>query len=812
VSELRLVLLGNNWSLKASVGNLLLRTTEFTEHDKCVKGKGTIQDKELTVICSSDQQFNDISQQDLQQFIQDIKDLSSSGPHVFLLVLQPEDFTEEQKHRLESVLESFSEQAFQHSLVLMFRSRAKTPGSMEKYMRQTHIRDMISRCRYRYLWMDHTDLYKNDLKEFKHKVLFSRIFDMLKEKHADDLSSKKPSLNLLRLVLLGNNWSLKASVGNLLLRKTEFTEHDKCVKGKGTIQGKELTVICSSDQQFNNISQQDLKQFIQDIKDLSSSGPHVFLLVLQPEDFTEEQKRSLESVLESFSEQAFHHSLVLMFRPETETPGSMEKYMRQTHIRDMISRCRYRYLWMDHTDLHPNDLKEFKHKELFSRIGDMLKENNADDLSSKKPSLNLVLFGMRGAGKTSAAMSILGRSELCEASPGKCAKHEGEVCGWRVSLVELPPLSGKPMETVKQLCLNCISLCAPEGVHAFILVLPGPLTDEDKEEVEILQKTLSAQVRDFTVGLISVSSNAAAVAATVDSRNTGVNLEELGQICGGGALCLNIRDPQKVTELMDTVDKLTQGGTRAYSKDLFLEALIEEAPKSPEMNLSLKSLRIALIGKRSRAIANTILGVKHFQPKAILKQANMSYEKVSRMVHDRTVTMAITHPLSSDEELHRCISELSPGPHALLLLLPIGNINKQDLDSLQLIKNRLGEKMADYAMIVFTNGESLDEDYTIDNYIEECSDFFKDMLKQCNGRYQVLNKSETNRTQVAELLTKIDEMAHENSYFTKEMLEMKDIQDQLKEAQMKIQERTDEKENTETQLEQLKEKTFWLKI
>uniref|UniRef100_A0A3B4AP79 AIG1-type G domain-containing protein n=1 Tax=Periophthalmus magnuspinnatus TaxID=409849 RepID=A0A3B4AP79_9GOBI len=201
---------------------------------------------------------------------------------------------------------------------------------------------------------------------------------------------------------------------------------------------------------------------------------------------------------------------------------------------------------------------------------------------------------------------------------------------------------------------------------------------------------------------------------------------------------------------MDTVDKLTQGG----------------------------SLRIALIGKRSRAIANTILGVKHFpliQPKAIC-------EKVSRMVHGRTVTMLITPPLYndsfSDEQLSKCVSELSPGPHVYLLLLPIGNIDKQDKDSLQLIKKRLREKVADYVFIVFTNGELLEEDYTIENYIEECDDSVKDILNECKSRYHVLNnKTETNRTQVAELLDKIDKMTQENScnYFTKEMLKMKEL-------------------------------------
>ncbi|KAJ0019108.1 hypothetical protein NQD34_006677 [Periophthalmus magnuspinnatus] len=149
-------------------------------------------------------------------------------------------------------------------------------------------------------------------------------------------------LSELRLVLLGNDWTLKNSVGKLLLGKTDFwvsdllTHHDKCVKGCGTFEDKPVTVIHAPDQLLSTTSQHELKQIIQDIKNLSVPGPHVFLLVLQPEDFTEQHKSRLQSVLESLSDQAFQHSLVLMYGPQAETPGSMEKYMRQTHIRDMI--------------------------------------------------------------------------------------------------------------------------------------------------------------------------------------------------------------------------------------------------------------------------------------------------------------------------------------------------------------------------------------------------------------------------------------------------------------------------------------------
>uniref|UniRef100_A0A3B4VQL2 GTPase IMAP family member 8 n=1 Tax=Seriola dumerili TaxID=41447 RepID=A0A3B4VQL2_SERDU len=66
-----------------------------------------------------------------------------------------------------------------------------------------------------------------------------------------------------------------------------------------------------------------------------------------------------------------------------------------------------------------------------------------------KPALNLVLCGRRGAGKTSAAEAILGQTELHSvSSSSECVKHQGEVRGRQVSLVELPALYGKPQEEV----------------------------------------------------------------------------------------------------------------------------------------------------------------------------------------------------------------------------------------------------------------------------------------------------------------------------------------------------------------------------
>ncbi|MEQ2272211.1 hypothetical protein XENORESO_016676 [Xenotaenia resolanae] len=184
---------------------------------------------------------------------------------------------------------------------------------------------------------------------------------------------------------------------------------------------------------------------------------------------------------------------------------------------------------------------------------DEVQEKTTDSLNG--PSLNLVLFGKRGAGKTSAAKAILGQTDLHSASnSSECVRNQGQVCGRWVSLVELPALYGEAQQKVMEESFRCISLCDPEGVHAFILVLPvGPLTDEDKGELQTLQATFSSRVNDFTMVLFTVESDPAAPDVVNFLENK--DIQKLCQSCGGRYDVLNIKDQQQIPELMEKVEK-----------------------------------------------------------------------------------------------------------------------------------------------------------------------------------------------------------------------------------------------------------------
>ncbi|MCJ8749375.1 hypothetical protein PDJAM_G00175370 [Pangasius djambal] len=107
-----------------------------------------------------------------------------------------------------------------------------------------------------------------------------------------------PIMSKLRIILLGKSLSQTSSVGNFILGRSAFeTEDPPCSAElltsesvRGHEEGRDVTII-NTPQLFDpKLSQEELSQRINECVSLSEPGPHAFLLVVQPHDFTQKDR------------------------------------------------------------------------------------------------------------------------------------------------------------------------------------------------------------------------------------------------------------------------------------------------------------------------------------------------------------------------------------------------------------------------------------------------------------------------------------------------------------------------------------------
>ncbi|KAL7852866.1 hypothetical protein SRHO_G00186510 [Serrasalmus rhombeus] len=380
-----------------------------------------------------------------------------------------------------------------------------------------------------------------------------------------------PKMSELRIILMGKDGPENSRVGNTILGRDAFeTESPPSVKqhserARGKVQGRYITLINTPCLFETKLGQEELTWRVEESVSLCAPGPHVIVLILEPDSFTQIDRNRAHTVLRYLSEEARKYTMVLTTQI-METGTSVDA---ESTVQMLIAECSNRYLelsrfssaefvkmleeivhanegnltcevykeaplatesWHRFEDLEDEEakLETNKHKEaeehielkkptgkisVFSKVKTAVHTTSSafrKNVCAPKPRLNVMLFGREEETKALISNLLLDKNPKSHLGQRQvCVKQKAEVSGHLITLMEMPTLCNTQLseKEVMQKTRIFVSQCDP-GVHAFLRIIPeGHFTDEDKGEMEKIQTVFGSRVNNHMIVVIVQQSN-----------------------------------------------------------------------------------------------------------------------------------------------------------------------------------------------------------------------------------------------------------------------------------------------------------------
>ncbi|XP_064190227.1 GTPase IMAP family member 8-like [Anguilla rostrata] len=441
---------------------------------------------------------------------------------------------------------------------------------------------------------------------------------------------------------------------------------------------------------------------------------------------------------------------------------------------------------------------------------------------AKQPTeLRVVLLGSRNAGKSATGNTILGSEEFdIKKGTSKTVVKRASVEGTPITIVDTPGWwQGFSVRDTtkqgKQELTRSASLCPP-GPHVFLLVIDTDVafTERQREAVEEHLQLISGRVWNRTMILFSRADWLGAKSIEQHIEEEGKALQWLVEKCGNWYHALDNKNKDnkaQVAELLQKMKEMVAGnGGSFHEVDGRALQSIEEDRKAVEerakwrmtkakeqrkrfqgTNIHLPEMKVVLMGQKSsgkNAVGTTILDRNAFPS---CETACCEIEE--GVVFGRRLTVVNTPgwwdnlarcTLERDKEIMRGLSLCLPGPHAVLLVIPVDMAyTERHRRALQDHLCCLGEDVWRHTIVLFTFGDRLGET-SVEQHIEREGWPLQWVVEKCGNRYQLFNnKNRGDGAQVAELLEKMEEMVagNDGEQFSPDMSQVyREVENMLK--------------------------------